>query len=52
MNAIIRAEADARGFAYFALSALYEQANTKAPFSAITLAEAAGGALLAMLLRQ
>ena len=37
MNAIIRAEAEARGFAYFALSALYEQANTKAPFSAVAL---------------
>jgi len=37
MNTIIRAEAQARGFAYFALSALYEQANTKAPFSAITM---------------
>lgn len=37
MNAIIRAEAEAHGFAYFALSALYEQANTKAPFSAITM---------------
>jgi GDSL-like Lipase/Acylhydrolase len=37
MNAIIRAEAEAHGFAYFALSALYDQANTKAPFSAITL---------------
>ena len=37
MNTIIRAEAEARGFAYFALSALYEQANTKAPFSAITM---------------
>jgi lysophospholipase L1-like esterase len=37
MNAIIRAEAEAHGFAYFALSALYEQANTKAPFSAIAM---------------
>jgi lysophospholipase L1-like esterase len=37
MNAVIRAEAEARGFAYFALSALYEQANTKEPFSAITM---------------
>jgi hypothetical protein len=37
MNAIIRAEAEARGFAYFSLSALYEEANSKAPFSAITL---------------
>ena len=37
MNGIIRAEADARGFAYFSLGALYEQANVKAPFSAITM---------------
>jgi lysophospholipase L1-like esterase len=37
MNAVIRAEADRRGFAYFALAALYEQANRKAPFSAVTL---------------
>ena len=37
MNAIIRAEAEAHGFAYFALSALYEGAITKAPFSAITM---------------
>jgi hypothetical protein len=37
MNAVILAEAAARGFAYFALSALYEEANTKAPFSAITM---------------
>jgi len=37
MNAIIRAEAEAHGFAYFALGALYDQANTKAPFNAITL---------------
>jgi len=37
MNAIIRAEAEAHGFAYFALSALYEVANTKPPFSAITM---------------
>ena len=37
MNTIIRAEADAHGFAYFALSALYEVANTKPPFSAITM---------------
>ena len=37
MNAIIRAEAESRGFAYFALSALYEGAVTKAPFNAITM---------------
>src|SRR5688572_2094118 len=37
MNAIIRAEAESRGFAYFALSALYEEVSTKAAFSAITL---------------
>jgi hypothetical protein len=37
MNGIIRAEAAARGFAYFSLSPLYEQAAIKAPFSAITL---------------
>lgn len=37
MNAIIRAEAESRGFAYFALSALYEDVVTKAPFSAITM---------------
>ena len=37
MNAIIRAEAESRGFAYFALSALYEDAVTKAPFNAITM---------------
>ena len=37
MNAIIRAEAESRGFAYFALSALYDEVVTKAPFSAITM---------------
>ena len=37
MNAIIRAEAESRGFAYFALSALYEGVVTKAPFNAITM---------------
>jgi hypothetical protein len=37
MNTVIRREAASRGFAYFALSALYEEANTKAPFSAVTL---------------
>jgi hypothetical protein len=37
MNEIIRAEAAQRGFAHFALGALYEQANTKAPFNAVTL---------------
>jgi hypothetical protein len=37
MNAVIRAEAERRGFAYFALGALYERANRKAPFSAVTL---------------
>jgi len=37
MNAIIRAEAESRGFAYFALSALYEDVVTKAPFNAITM---------------
>ena len=37
MNAIIRAEAESRGFAYFALSALYEDVVTKAPFSAIAM---------------
>lgn len=34
MNGIIRAEAAQRGFAFFALSALYEEANRKAPFDA------------------
>jgi len=37
MNAIIRAEAESRGFAYFALSAVYEEAVIKAPFNAITM---------------
>jgi len=37
MNAIIRAEAEARGFAYFDLGALYEDVNVKAPFNAITM---------------
>jgi hypothetical protein len=37
MNAIIRQEADSRGFAYFALGALYEHAVTKAPFNAVVL---------------
>lgn len=37
MNAVIREEAERYGFAYFALGALYEQANVKAPFSAVTL---------------
>jgi lysophospholipase L1-like esterase len=37
MNAIIAGEAAARGFAYFPLSALYEDANVKAPFNAVTL---------------
>lgn len=37
MNAIIRAEARRRGFAYFPLGALYDDVNVKAPFSAITL---------------
>jgi lysophospholipase L1-like esterase len=37
MNAVIRREAERRGFAYFALSALYDEANAKAPFNAVTL---------------
>ena len=37
MNAVIRREAERRGFAYFALGALYEQANGKGPFNAVTL---------------
>lgn len=37
MNAIIRAEATRRHFAYFPLGALYDDVNVKAPFSAITL---------------
>jgi lysophospholipase L1-like esterase len=37
MNAIIAGEAEARGFAYFPLAALYEDANVKAPFNAVAL---------------
>jgi lysophospholipase L1-like esterase len=37
MNDVIKEEAHARGFAYFALGALYEDVVTKAPFNAITL---------------
>jgi hypothetical protein len=37
MNAIIRAEAEQRGFAYFDLGALYEDVNVKAPFNAVTM---------------
>jgi hypothetical protein len=37
MNAVIRAEAERHGFAYFALGALYEDVNVKAPFNAVTL---------------
>ena len=37
MNAFIRTEAEARGFAYFALSALYEDVVTKPAFNAITM---------------
>jgi len=37
MNAIIRAEAESHGFAYFQLSALYEEAATKAPFNALAM---------------
>ena len=37
MNAVIRTEAESRGFAYFALSALYEDVVTKPAFSAITM---------------
>jgi lysophospholipase L1-like esterase len=36
MNAVIRSEAQARGFAYFALGVLYEDAVVKAPFNAVT----------------
>jgi hypothetical protein len=36
MNAIVRSEAQARGFAYFELGALYEDAVVKAPFNAVT----------------
>jgi hypothetical protein len=37
MNAVIREEARARGFAYFALGALYDDVVTRPPFNAITL---------------
>ena len=37
MNTVIQDEARKRGFAYFALGALYEGVVTKAPFNAITL---------------
>ena len=37
MDAVIRREADARGFAYFRLDALYGETVTKAPFNAVTL---------------
>lgn len=37
MNRIIQAEAAARGFAYFSLSPLYEQAAAKAPFDPVAL---------------
>ncbi|HEX6054052.1 MAG TPA: SGNH/GDSL hydrolase family protein [Gemmatimonadaceae bacterium] len=37
MNAVMRAEAESRGFAYFALSALYDETVTKDPFNAITM---------------
>jgi hypothetical protein len=37
MNAVIRDEASARGFAYFPLGALYEEVVTKPAFNAITL---------------
>jgi lysophospholipase L1-like esterase len=37
INAVIRQEAAARGFAMFDLAALYEKVNKKAPFSAATL---------------
>jgi lysophospholipase L1-like esterase len=37
MNAVIRDEATRRGFAYFALGALYEDVVTKAPFNAVAL---------------
>jgi lysophospholipase L1-like esterase len=37
MNAVIRDEAQKRGFAYFALGELYERTVTKAPFNAVTL---------------
>ena len=37
MNAVIREEARTRGFAYFALGALYEDVVTKPAFNAVTL---------------
>jgi lysophospholipase L1-like esterase len=37
MTTIIRRQAEARGFAYFALSALYEDANRKPPFDAFAM---------------
>jgi len=37
MNGYIQQQAQARGFAYFPLGALYEDVVTKAPFNAITL---------------
>ncbi|HET7458150.1 MAG TPA: hypothetical protein VFJ74_10910 [Gemmatimonadaceae bacterium] len=37
MDAIILREANARGFAYFRLNALYGETVTKAPFNAVTL---------------
>ena len=37
MTAVIRDEAETRGFAYFPLGALYEGAVTKPPFSAVSV---------------
>ena len=37
MNAIIRREAQQRGWAYFALSALYGETVVKPPFNAVAL---------------
>jgi lysophospholipase L1-like esterase len=37
MNAVIRNEASARGFAYFPLGALYEGVVTKPAFSAVAI---------------
>jgi lysophospholipase L1-like esterase len=37
MNAVIQDEATKRGFAYFALGALYDDVVTKGPFNAVTL---------------
>jgi lysophospholipase L1-like esterase len=37
MNAVIQDEAQTRGFAYFPLGALYENAVTKPPFSAVAI---------------